>query len=504
MLEIRDVAWPAESQTYRLMALVIIAATLAARAQGLLVTDVDWDEGVYFVMAQQWLLGGLPYVTVWDQHPPGLPALLAMVQTVVPDPVLGARLAATLAVMVTALLIQRFCVRYVHQPITGLTAGLLYIFCMSRWLGIAANTEVFNNACTTFAAYTLYGEAIEPSAGRTKSVLAAAVMGVGLQIKYVVFPEAVLLSLGFLAITRHRHRDVRATVITAAMMIAAGCLPTVLAMLYFWAHGTLGLFLDVNIGANIAYLEILPSRGAIIRCGASGLMPILGSILLIGYAVTVRLRRRRLGLTLSSPHAWILLWTVAAVANVCLPLKFFTHYYFALYPPVCLGGALALSAVTAARGRAFGAGLVVLFAAALTLWLVGDARAARGVGNDMPREAAAFLRSAGARDGSVFVYNYQPIIYALARVRPPTRYVLGAELSTFSHSAHVDGAGELRRVMAAMPEFVVLRVTRPDGPASAMMDRIMANSLAGYRLVYQVSDETDSITVQIYERRLPA
>jgi hypothetical protein len=27
-------------------------------------------------MVQRWLQGGLPYVSIWDQHPIGLPALL--------------------------------------------------------------------------------------------------------------------------------------------------------------------------------------------------------------------------------------------------------------------------------------------------------------------------------------------------------------------------------------------------------------------------------------------
>jgi hypothetical protein len=460
-----------------------------------------WDEGVYLVVAQRWLHGGLPYVAVWDQHPPGLPALLAVIQVIIPDPVLGARLAATIAVTMTALLIHRFCVRYANRPGAGLIGALLYILSISRWHGLAANTEVFNNACVTFAAYLLYGAASQPRNSLPRAVIAAVVLGLGLQIKYVVFPEAALLCLGFLIALYYRNRDVRAVIVAAGLLILAGCLPTGVAIAYFWAHGALRPFLDANIASNIAYLSVMPAISEAARSSASGLAPLAGSILVTGYAMArVRGRWRWTSITPLSPEAWITLWNVAAMADVCLPLKFFEHYFFALYPPLSLAGALALCVAARHRPKTLVAGLIVLFAIAIPLWIRGNAQMARGGEADAPHAVAEYLRQAGAADMNVFVYDYQPVIYALARLRPPTRYVLGAELSKFGYSAHVDGSAEIRRIMDESPDFVVIRGRLSGEFVPRELDDLVAQSLVNYHLVYQIVNGDDGVIVRIYRR----
>jgi 4-amino-4-deoxy-L-arabinose transferase-like glycosyltransferase len=479
---------------------VISAATFAARAPALLISSIDWDEGVYIVTAQQWLLGGLPYVAVWDQHPPGLPALLALVQNIIPDPVFGARLAAALAVMMTALLIHRFCVRYVNRPRAGLIGALLYIVCISRWVGLSANTEVFNNACVTFAAYLLYGASRRSPTGLPRAVAAAAMLGVGLQIKYVVFPEAVLFCLGYLMVSYQRSGDLCATIVAGELLVLAGCLPTGIAILYFWANGALQPFLDANIRSNIAYLEAVPSFFAIIKNSASGIAPVMGAILMIGYAMARRLQSHRILNTASSIKAGILLWGAAAIADVCLPLKFPVHYYFALYPPLCLAGALALSDMAGNRRKAFAAGLVALFGVAVPLWGLGEVRAARASKADAPRAVAAFLRQVGAGDTSVFVYDYQAVVYALARILPPTPYVLGAELAQFTYSSGVDGAAEVRRVMDKSPEYVVVRVRLPGELVPVALDAVIVPRLAAYHVAFQTSDGADESEIRVYRR----
>ena len=362
--------------------MLIVAATLAIRSCGGLASSIDADEGVYLVMAQQWLRGGLPYVAVWDQHPPGLPALLAVLQTLIFDPVYGARLAAAAAVATTAVLIRRFCL-HANQPSAGLVAALLYIVCISRWAGLSANTEVFNNACVTLAAYLLFGTTRRMSDLAT-AVTAAVVFGAGLQIKYVIFPEAVLLSLCYLIASSRRSGNLRATVVAAGLMIAGGCLPTALAIAYFWFRGALWPFLEANINSNITYIGMMPPLSDILRDSASGVLPIVGPILIMAYAMLRRIQWRLHWYAPSSIEVWILLWLVAAVLDVCLPMKFFRHHFFALYPPVCLGGALALAAVAAGQRKTFAFGIVLLLITAVPAWAMGVFRASPWAAADVP------------------------------------------------------------------------------------------------------------------------
>ncbi len=485
--------------TYFLMVTLIVAVAFVARMFTLFNASIDADEGVYLVMAQQWQHGGLPYVAVWDQHPPGLPALLVAVLDIVFDPVLGAHLAASAAVVATAVLIHHICWRHAYNARAGLIAALLYVICISRWAGLSANTEIFNNLFVTFAAYQLITAARRPF-DLSRAVMAAFVLGVGLQFKYVVFPEAVLLSLGYLVASYRRDRDLRSASVAAGFMMLAGLLPTVFVVGYFWSKGALQTFLSANIGANVTYVALVPPLREIVYDSAGGMLPIIGAVLAIGYAFLCRVQWPPRWSATSSLQAWIFLWIVAAALDVCLPMKFFRHYFFALYPPVCLGATLALNALAAGRRKPFAYGLVALLATPITLWVMGVVRAAPWAGEDVPHTIAEIVQQAGARDGDLYVYRYQPVIYALARLRPPTPYVMTLEISEFSESAHTDGVAEMEQIMAGRPRFVI-KSEGALGDSAEAVDNVLTHSLTQYRLIRTFQDRADRSVIDLYELR---
>jgi hypothetical protein len=321
-----------------------------------------------------------------------------------------------------------------------------------------------------------------------------------LQIKYVIFPEAVLLSLSYLAASYRRSGNTGATVVAAGLMIAAGCLPTGLTATYFWFRGALAPFLDANIGSNLTYISMVPPLSDMLRDSASGMLPIVGPVLIMAYAMLRWAQWRRHSYAPWSTEAWILLWIAAAVADVCLPMKFFRHHFFALYPPVSLGGALAVAAMAEGQRKSFAPGLVAVLITAVPAWVMGIARASPWAGSDVPRAIAKLVREAGAGDADIYVYRYQPTVYALAGVRPPTPYVMTLELSEFSESAHVDGAAELRRVMETMPRFVIRPIAVHDAWVAGAADDQMSVSLGNYRLIREFVDAADRSVVGVYER----
>ncbi len=492
------IAWLRRLANSSLATLVIVAFAFLTRSPSLLLSSMEWDEGVYIVMAQQWLRGNMPYVAVWDQHPPALPALLALGQAVIPDPVLGARLIAMAAVAITAVIIHRFCARHARRPGLGLVAALLYIVCMSRFGGLLANTEVFNNAIVASAVFLLFGAARRSDGGLTRAACAALLLGIGLQIKYVILPEAILLCLGYLATRHARDRDLRALAAPAALLIAAGCLPTILVAGYFWHKGILGPFLDANIASNLIYVGIVPSLSSIVGSGVSGLAPLLGPVLLVSYAVARRFRAP--ARPVAAPvERWVLLWAAAAALDICLPMKFYVHYFFALYPPLCIAGVLALDRVAAGRRAVFMSGCVLLCLVAAPLWIAGVARTVRCSTVDASRVIADIVRDAGAGDTDLFVYNHDPVIYALAGVRPPTPYMLKAEFGDFSSSAHLDSVAEINRIMDTLPRFVVIVPELLTGASSDALDHLVMRRLAAYHVVQEIS-ERNGREVRLYER----
>jgi hypothetical protein len=181
-------------------------------------------------------------------------------------------------------------------------------------------------------------------------------------------------------------------------------------------------------------------------------------------------------------------------------MKFFRHYFFALYPPVCLGATLALDALAAGRRKSFAYGLVALLAIPVTLWVIGIVRAAPWAGEDVPRNIAEIVQQAGARDGDLYVYRYQPVIYALARLRPPTPYVMTLEISEFSQSAHTDGVAEMEQIMGGRPRFVVKSEGALADSAEAV-DNVLTRSLTQYRLIRTFQDRADRSVIDLYERQ---
>lgn len=101
------------------VAMLLLLLALALRAPSFGATGLDWDESLYVVMAQRWLEGGLPYVAVWDQHPVGLPALLAASTWLIGDGLLAARIASLLAVAGTAALLYGVLARRANAPLAG-------------------------------------------------------------------------------------------------------------------------------------------------------------------------------------------------------------------------------------------------------------------------------------------------------------------------------------------------------------------------------------------------
>src|SRR5262249_9075722 len=122
-----------------LLLLSVLLRSFSYRVAGL-----DWDESLYITIAQRWLAGDLPYVAVWDQHPPGLPAIFALTQWLNPDPLIQAGLVTLLSVSTTATILFDTLDR-VDQRAAGILAAICYLLVMSRPDGLAGNTEVFNN-----------------------------------------------------------------------------------------------------------------------------------------------------------------------------------------------------------------------------------------------------------------------------------------------------------------------------------------------------------------------
>ena len=208
---------------------------------------------------------------------------------------------------------------------------------MARPEGLAANTEVFNNLAVTAASFLLAGELV-PAAGVARMVAmfaASLLLGIGLQLKYVVFPEAAMLCSTLLLCRLRNGASPGRIMGLAGIAIVAGLLPTLMATAYYWWAGALQAYLDATLRANVAYVDEPLVWSTVLLRLRYGLLPISG-LLVWPVVLAVLARRAILDPRQRLICLWLAVWLVAACIDVVMPLKFWKHYFNALVPPLCL------------------------------------------------------------------------------------------------------------------------------------------------------------------------
>lgn len=473
-------------------------AGIGRRAGEFHAATLDTDESVYIVMARRWLEGDLPYVAVYDMHPVGLPALFAAATWLLDDGLLAARLMAALAVAGTCSILFFASARFTRSRTTGVIAALLYGTYMMRPEALVPNTELFNNVLVTLAACLLFGQAERIRAARpvqrTPVLIGALMLGAGLQIKYVVAPEAAGFCLAFLLYWRWHKAELRDLVGLAAGMMMTGLAPTLAAVAYFWSHGALEPFWDANVESNIAYATMVPPLDGALYDIAVGIKPLapLAAGAVLWLALLSRQRRDGAARTQLLVHGCAL-WLDLSALNVMLPMKFFQHYFYALIPPLCLLAAMLVASIRSVNPR-----LALMARAAAVLILAAPplraiAREIVAPTSELSRAtelATACIREHPASRPGLYVFNWDPVLYETTRIPPPTRFVLPVELAEYSDSAGVDSMAEIGRILAGRPGHVV--VARPSRvafspAASALVERALTNpTRTRYELVCSV------------------
>lgn len=494
----RSGAWAPSLGRAAVAALALLGAALLFRAQGFRSSVLDPDEGLYMVQAASWLRGGWPFVAVWDMHPLGAPAMLAVVKGLVPDPVLALRLAGVVAVTATAVGLRAIALMLGAGRVAALAAGLLYVAHTTVLGGLATNTEILFAPWVTLAAFLLLREARREASPRPALVFAAGIaIGAALLVKQVAALEASALWLAMVAAAWAAGRLRPGRVLLLALVFAAGSgLPTGLVAFGYllagqfepWAHG--------NFWAPLFYGAVADGAPG----PREGIALALPHLAFLGFAALGLLlggrERRRAALPL-------LAWLAGALASVLAPWKFWDHYFLILFPPLCLLAALGLAAaaerwvLAAHRAPALAAVAAILVAMPVVAGL--SPRLAHGFGlraADPPRQVAELARDILDPGQTLFVANWHPITYVLAGREPPTRFAFPGHL-TGLHAGltGIDADAELARVLARTPAVIVVSRPRWEQMRPEAGAAIEATLAARYELAGHVEDEGGVVEV---------
>ena len=484
--------------------------SLLARATALPHSVGDPDESLYFVQAQRWLHGAWPYSTgVWDMHPAGAPALLAIAFGLLGEAIWVARVLASLSVAVTAFLLHRLLVLSGAGRDAGVAAGLLYIAFTLKLGGLATNTEVLFAPFATGAALVIYaailrarrGEAVRARDAATAGLLA----GVAIWIKYVVAIEAAVACCVLAAAGLLRRRVGFGGAFALAAVYAVACwTPTAATALAYALRGELADFAYANFGVLLRY----------VGNPATGVDPARAvALALFSFAVPAVLAASAALWSTWRPSAWpapqrvllalVAVWFAAAAAGVASTAKFYNHHFLALLPALAAASGLALArageqlAGPAMRGVAVVAVAMLLAAAPVAEDLANRAERGFSIGmDDTERRVAAAVRRHIAPGETLWVVNHQPVVYFLARAEPASRYVLPTHLvGDQRHIVGVDAEAEIARLLASRPGVIVLdrrRWPEVDGSLARLLETALAES---YTLAEAVPDRGLSVEV---------
>jgi 4-amino-4-deoxy-L-arabinose transferase-like glycosyltransferase len=445
-----------------------IAGLLAVCAFALLlrwtVADVplERDEGEYAYTAQRWLRGEVPYRDAFDQKPPGVFVVYALIETLIGTNPAALHWGAQLYTLGTLILIALVGRHFLNDR-----AGLLAAFFASFMtvdnsvLGNAANTEMFMILPLSGGFLCAILAVDRSSAGWA---LLSGVLGcLAMQFKQVSLQNAVYNGLLLLVLGRPR---IRLCVAYCAGGIAA-IVPTVA---YFASVGALHEFYDCVIGHNIAYAQRVPLADYPDYFWYYFRVIVVKWLFILAFAV-VGLVDRCDERADGRRSRWILgTWLLFSFLGVCTGGYFRDHYFFQVIPAV---------SVLAGRGVALLAGRLVPDRPARLAWTAAGVAVAAGIawmpwyfrpGDPIEKvtsiyggcpfgeslAVADYIAAHTKPDDTIFVYGSEPQIPYYANRKSASRYIFVYPLMTPFPDTPARQAGVLDELKRNRPRMIVV------------------------------------------------
>ncbi len=485
---------------------LMLAAALLCRWMAFVPAVIDTDEGLYMLQAREWLRGNWPFVAVWDMHPPGAPALIALALAILGESIRSVRLLGAFCVAVTGWALDGLVRAAGGAPALALTAGLAYIVLTPTLTGLATNTEILFAPFTVGAlalATRLGARALDDGAApRIRDLVPIGLLiGCGLVIKQVVVFEGCFAFA--LAVLLPWWRGVlawRRVVVMAAAYAALCASPMLLLGAIYLLMGEFATLWDALALAPFRYGFARLSAGLAAWVVTAEMLTLAAPLLLAVVATVWRVPEHHRLLALG----WS--WFAVTALGVAAPGMFFRHYFLMLLPPLGLLAVLGAWRLAAMLrpGRERAAVAVLLGLLALDAWRMdAPARMLDGRGlyePDPVRRVAAELHRAVPPGSPVFMLNYHAVVLVLAEMTVTTRFAFPAQLSgRFFRTLPVDADTELARVLDNAPAAIIIDRGWLHTLRAEAIARVEEAIAANYDLAASIAEQRGP--VEIWRRR---
>lgn len=433
--------------------LLFVLAAIGLRFFSFFPSVLDHDESTYMIIGRDILNGKALYTDVTDTKPVGIFLFYAGLEFLFGSSIFWKRFAFAIIVGVTAFFVFKVSKKFFENKKVAFASGLIYIFYTSIWNyhGRSPNTELLFNLFTIFGLFLFLRKDFK------SYFFGGLSLGIGFMIKYLVLFDLFALMLFFFIVELKDCRKTNFWKIFGRYTLAclAFLIPFGAANLYFWLGNHFQNFFFItyelpgNYGSNPSLIRYFTMLADFI----AKFLPISVIVFYVLFTknkpIESRLKR------------FFLMWIAAVLVAIYIPGKEFSHYTIQLMLPLSvMAGIFFHRDFEKHRITAFlyskRLGGILLAVIILVIQFLGFKD--EYLKTDYPRRVASYISEESDSGDSVFVSNYQQIIYYLLEQDVPTKFVHSNLLFTETIKAfNVDATEELKRIMNNDPEFVVIQ-----------------------------------------------
>jgi hypothetical protein len=412
---------------------LIMLLILALRLPTTHVSVIDWDESVYFTIAQDITNGGVPYKTAWDTKGPLLFFIFVPVILLFDENIAALRVFTT-AYLLVSMFFLYLLARRLFQGFTTLVPPLIYgLFFTTPGLGgYASNGELFMMLPVILAllCYLDYEKKGGPWLLFLSGLLSSAAFFTKGTAVFTAFVIPVFITWNNL---RRGTIGIKPFV-KEAVCYSLGVLSIVLALtLYFFVNGAVYDFYHTYFVINGIYVGEVSFREALLNLYKfiydsfvwnrefTTLLAAASALFIL-----IQLVRRKFGSEEKKTLCFILALAVLSLVGVLWGRRMFPHYYLQMGLSYSLLIALAVSK-TGLRRIYIQALIIVLAAGFLIRYPIQDTvryikeEDKEWFEADTSYAVADYIRSNTSEDDTILVIGGQPVIQFLADRKAPIR-----------------------------------------------------------------------------------
>lgn len=428
---------------------ILIVSSVLLRFFSFFPSELDHDESTYAIIGNELLKGKALYRDVTDTKPLGIFMVYAGLQYVFAYSIFAKRLFAAIVVGATAFMVRKVTFYLLNDQKSANAAAWIYLIYSSTWLhfGLSPNTELYFNFFTILSLFFFMKKG-------TLSLFFAGIMaGVGFMFKYLVLLDFVAFGLFFLYFDMVTKRLNLKRFFDFVLAGFGFLLPFGLSAFVFYMKGLFNdfYFISFVVPGNYSESESLIPYLAMLGDFIGRFLP-LSIIVFIGAIHGLKQNEKRLPL-------FFAMWVIMVLIAMYLPGKGFLHYTIQLMLPFSIiAGAAFRKDLKLNRfsNRIVNESWLKWTLPVVLIVIQLFSFKQNYLYYDHQRQVAGYLADNLGENETVFISNYEPIIYYLLKQDPPSKYVHSNLIFTDLHQAfEFDNLKEIKRIMNDEPQFVV-------------------------------------------------